>query len=244
MTQLTHAIGVVRSGVANGLGPLAPVQHLQEAAHLGAVELLLGPLLHLVRIEVVGVDLLRQAGAIVLVAAEAGEQPLLGAGRRRFAVGAERLAHRPGHPSPREAGGNELLGGLQPLRQQIEELVELLGDGADHRRVLAMALGEPIEPGQHRHGEAVVVAVALGDQLAVAVDAVDHAVPGARHDVVADRAAGDQLGRVPGERERAPRRAAAAGISGLAGDAGGAAGVGDDAGVGERAQEKLLDRRR
>jgi hypothetical protein len=62
------------------------------------------------------------------------------------------------------------------LGKQIEELVELRGDGANRRRSVAMSLRGTVEPGQHRHRQTVVVVVTLRHQLAVAVDAVDDAV--------------------------------------------------------------------
>jgi hypothetical protein len=42
------------------------------------------------------------------------------------------------------------------------------------------------------HGEAIIAAVALGDELNVLVDAIDDAVAGAAHHVVGDGAARDQ----------------------------------------------------
>lgn len=67
------------------------------------------------------------------------------------------------------------------------------------------AVDARIEPGKHRHGEAIVVAVALGDDHPVLVDALDDAVQRARESLV----------RKPRPRLQ-PRRLPAGGEQGIA----------------------------
>jgi hypothetical protein len=59
-----------------------------------------------------------------------------------------------------KARDEEALGCPVAARQQIEELVEFVGDRA--HRGLAFGFGEAVEPVEDRHGEAVVEAMVLG----------------------------------------------------------------------------------
>ena len=125
-------------------------------------------------------------------------------------------------------------------REQIEILLELVGDDARGGCVLAAVLRLAVEPGQHGHRQAIVVAMLFGDDRAVAVDGLDAAVHGARQELVGEAAAGEDESRFPAEMEGAAGRAVAMGVSALRAHSGGAGRVGDDSAFGKAFAEDAL----
>ena len=205
---------------------------------MGPLPLLLAPIRHLRGREIRNVGLLGKAVAALAIARQPAEHR--GLGGQRVGAGRGRGLSLPGRRR-RGAEGKEARGRLAAAAADDgEELVPFLGDGAGRGRALAEPFGLAVEPGEHGHCEAVVVAVALGDQLAVAVEPLDAAVHPAREQFVAHPAAGDEDRRAPGQGEGAAFRALAQIVGGVAADPDGAAGVGDDPAGGEGVEELRL----
>ena len=168
-----------------------------EAGGCGASPLLGSPVRMGGGIEIGDIDLARGTAA--------GAQPAIGAGERQDGaeIGIDRVAG--------DARGEEHAGARRAFVaiDQIEEAVELGGDEARGlmRRLAGVLVGEAIEAGEHRRGQAVVVAVA-GDRLAVgAGDGLDLPVDRAGEQRIGDLLARDQIGGAPAERKRRARRA-------------------------------------
>ncbi len=142
-------------------------------------------------------------------------------------------------------GGFGFVGRLFGRAEHVEIGGEILRDDAGEGGVGALrrVVGHAVEAGEHRHGEAVVVAMA-GDFACVGVLA-DHflmAVEGAGEQIVGEARAGDEDGRVPAEAKGRAVAADAQGIGGAGRDVDGVAGRGDDAGGGEGFKEEPLAR--
>jgi len=103
------------------------------------------------------------------------------------------------------------------------------------------AVGHAVEAGEHRHGEAVVVAVA-GDFACLHVLADHLLMAGQRtgEQIIGEAGAGDEDGRVPAEAKGRAVAADAQGIGGAGADLRGFAGGADDAGGGEGFEEGAL----
>ena len=131
-------------------------------------------------IEIGDVDLLGQADAVALVVAEPRQLP------RLLAIG----------PSGIVPVGEERRRGVEVAAGgDGDELVELPGDDAGVDILVPPAVALVVEAGQQRHGQAVVEAVTLAPDLAVANDELDAAVEGARADLVGDAGVGELLDR-------------------------------------------------
>ena len=134
--------------------------------------------------------------------------------------------------------------GLLVLRAEHVEIGgKVLRDDAGEGGVTAFGrtVGHAVQAGEHRHGEAVVVAAA-GDGVFVFVDHFLMAGQRAGEQFVGEARAGDEDGRVPAEAKGRSVAADAQGIGGAGGDVDGVAGRGDDAGGGERFQKLPLPR--
>jgi len=134
----------------------------------------------------------------------------------------------------------------------MEELAEprviALGDDVDETvELVPGSTGIPIEPVQqgglfvepleHGHGEAIVVAVAMAPDLAIADDRPDVSVAGALHQLVGNGWECDELSDPPGGIEGAALGAVAQSVGGLDTLAGGARGFGDHAALRQRVEE-------
>src|SRR3546814_4831496 len=76
---------------------------------------------------------------------------------------------------------------LAPVLARSGEIVVPARDQPQMRRAaLLVAVVPRVESAKHRHGELVVVAMALGDDHAVLVDALDDAVHGPREGLVGE----------------------------------------------------------
>lgn len=127
--------------------------------------------------------------------------------------------------------------------EHVEIGGEILRHHAGEGGVAALrrAVGHAVEAGEHRHGEAVVVAVA-GDFACVHVLA-DHllmAGEGAGEQIVGEAGAGDEDGGVPAQAKGRAVAADAQGIGRARADVGGFAGGENDAGGGEGFKEGAL----
>lgn len=150
------------------------------------------------------------------------------------------------HAGARQADQLGLLVGLFGRADEVEIGGEILGDDAGERgvRPFGRAVGHAIEPREHRHGEAIVMAVAadfiivgiLADRLLAAHDR-------ARQEIVGKAGAGDQDRGVPAEAKGGTVMADAQRVGRARGDAHPFAGEHDDAGGGEYLQEAPLARR-
>jgi len=80
--------------------------------------------------------------------------------------------------------------------QAIDEGCEILRDA--HRRLVEFGIGEPIEPREHGHRQAIVEAVPLAPMLSVANDRLDAAVQRAQCERAGDRLVRAQQRRAPG----------------------------------------------
>ena len=159
-------------------------------------------------------------------------------------MGKDRGGRLRGAPAPR-GGRLRLARGWFGRAEHVEIGGEILRDDAGECGVGALrrVVGHAVEAGEHRHGEAVVVAVA-GDFACVGVLA-DHflmAVERTGEQFVGEARAGDEDGRVPAEAKGRAVAADAQGIGGAGGDVDGIAGRGDDAGGGEGFKEVPLPR--
>lgn len=105
-----------------------------------------------------------------------------------------------------------------------------------------VALGDAIEPAEEAEREAVVVAVALADNRAVAVDLLDDAVQRPCEQLVGEPVAREMERGLPARGEQ--RIAVAQVVGGLGAHAGGLGGVGDDAPLREIVEEEPLAPRR
>ena len=112
-----------------------------------------------------------------------------------------------------------------------------MGDQARRAIRVGVAFAQAIEAAQHGHGVAVVEAVTLRNDLAVAHDQLDAAVKRARHRLVGDARARQMAGAVPGDPERGAGGAVAQLVGAHLAHAGGARGVGDDAAFGQRLEK-------
>lgn len=140
-------------------------------------------------------------------------------------------------------GGFGLFGHCFGRAEHVEIGGEILRDDAGEGGVGAFGrtVGHAVEAGEHRHGEAVVVAVA-GDFACVRVFADHFLMPVERagEQIVGEARAGDEDGRVPAKAKGRAVAADAQGIGGAGRDVDGVAGRGDDAGGGEGFKEVPL----
>ena len=96
----------------------------------------------------------------------------------------------------------------------------------DRRIVRVLEVADlAVEAREYRHGVSIVVAAALAPQHAVAVNALNRAVNGARAHLACDATAIQRSRRVPGDQESAALGAVAERIGALLAHAGSAAGV-------------------
>ena len=167
-TNLTLAIRVA-TGLKAGRRPVVAAYLGEQAAMFGAGDLLVAPVQHLGGVEIADRDFPAEAAARFGISGMTGKHGALAARPEEGSV-----AMRPGLADlardalflvilQREADGEEALGPGIALRQQIQIAVIFGGDGMDFRAALAFG-GEPVEPGQVCHGQAVVIAVPLRDQ--------------------------------------------------------------------------------
>ena len=128
--------------------------------------------------------------------------------------------------------GEELLPALAAGADDLEKSLQIAGDETRLIRLRILGAQPLLDPAHHRHRVAVVEAVALAPDLAVANDDLDAAMDGARDQGVGQPSPGVMQGAVPAAAEILAGRAPAQVIGAGRAVPEPARGIGNDAALG------------